>query len=110
MFGINNINEFKQSLTREHILRRMEVGQKVLRGLPVADGEMQRIGGHFTAPPPVTALPSNVIAAAAVPRPRRRRARRERPVNVVVEEVAAEPAAAVASKGRKPRHRKEKGA
>lgn len=73
VFGINNINDFKQSLTREFQLRRMEIGQKILRGMPVSDADMRAVGSHLTAPAPTT-----VIAKAPPPPRRRRRVRKPR--------------------------------
>jgi hypothetical protein len=106
VFGINNINTFKQSLTREFQLRRMEVGQKMLRGLPVSEEDMRAVGSHLTAPPPAA-----VIAKAAPPPRRRRRVRKPRAeeddmVAVVVDADAGSRSAAEASAARRKKRSK----
>lgn len=57
MFGVNNAANFKVSLTNQEMLRKMDLGQKILRGIPV-EGYVaeEAVGSHFFRAAPKTVV------------------------------------------------------
>lgn len=56
VFGVNNAATFKVSLTKQEMLRKMDVGQKILKGIPVEGYTDEPVGAHFFRPAPSTVV------------------------------------------------------
>jgi hypothetical protein len=56
VFGVNNAATFKVSLTKQEMLRKMDVGQKILKGIPVEGFTDEAVGAHFYRPAPATVV------------------------------------------------------